>query len=406
VPNSQKFSDIGLRNLPLPAAGQADYWDQSFPGGCFGCRVSQGGTKTFVVKKNNRRISIGRFPILSLADARAEAKRILAEQTLGKTRPAAVSYEHARRLFLEDVQARTKRKTHYEYERLLKRLTFSGSLAQFTSAEFERRLKKFSSPSERDHLRVAAKVFFNWCIKRKYLAENPAAGAEPVKSTSRSRVLTDDELKCIWQACEQLGRGNLDVAVREPGNQKSSSAPPSLPANFATIVKLLILTGQRRSEIASLQRTWIKKNEITLPPEITKNGREHTFPLGSMSIAIASPMLTSAKPMKSAFLFPAKGNPTQPFNGWSKAKAALDAVSGVTDWTLHDLRRTFATIHARIGTPIHVTERLLNHISGTQAGIVSVYQKHTYLPEMRKAMEAYEQDFLRIVSPVRLYEAA
>jgi integrase len=78
----------------------------------------------------------------------------------------------------------------------------------------------------------------------------------------------------------------------------------------------------------------------------------------------------------------------------------------VTDWTLHDLRRTFATIHARIGTPIHVTERLLNHISGTQAGIVSVYQRHTYLPEMRKAMEAYEDELLRIVAPPAAKEAA
>jgi integrase len=80
----------------------------------------------------------------------------------------------------------------------------------------------------------------------------------------------------------------------------------------------------------------------------------------------------------------------KPFNGWSKSKAALDELSGVTDWTLHDLRRTFATIHARIGTPVHVTEKLLNHISGTHAGVVGIYQRHSYMPEMRKAVEAYD----------------
>ena len=69
-------------------------------------------------------------------------------------------------------------------------------------------------------------------------------------------------------------------------------------------------------------------------------------------------------------------------------------------WTIHDLRRTFATIHASIGTPIHITERLLNHVSGTQAGIVSVYQRHEYLPELRKAVDAFEAhltSILRIV---------
>ena len=89
-------------------------------------------------------------------------------------------------------------------------------------------------------------------------------------------------------------------------------------------------------------------------------------------------------------LFPARSTHGTSFNGWSKSKAALDKESGVTGYTLHDLRRTFATIHARIGTPIAVIEKLLNHVSGSFSGIVAVYQHHSFLPEMEKAVAAYE----------------
>jgi integrase len=399
VPNA-RLTDLGLRNYPLPPSGQIDLWDDAFPGGCFGCRISQGGTKTFVVKKNNRRVSIGRFPVLSLAEARAEAKRILAEATLGKNRPGAVSYEHAKKLFLEDSAKRNKPGTHAEYERLLNRLKFSGQLAQFTDQEFERKLNRFGSPSERRHVLVAAKVFFSWCIKRRYLTDSPASGIEAPKSPSRSRVLTDEELQCIWQTCEQSG-DYAKYGTPEKRGQQLRHAIPRLPAGFATIVQLLILTGQRRGEIAALQTSWIHNAKLVLPKEITKNKREHTLPIGPAT----SSLLSSLSPHCSLF-FPARGSEHKSFNGWSKSKAALDAASGLTDWTLHDLRRSFATIHARIGTPIHVTERLLNHISGTQAGIVGVYQRHTYMPEMRKAMEAYERELFRIVSAPAVEKAA
>jgi integrase len=90
------------------------------------------------------------------------------------------------------------------------------------------------------------------------------------------------------------------------------------------------------------------------------------------------------------------------FSGWSKSKAALDKLSGVSGWTLHDLRRTFATNLAALGTPIHVTERLLNHVSGTQSGIVAVYQRHSYMPEMTKAVEASERHLRALVERAKI----
>jgi integrase len=92
----------------------------------------------------------------------------------------------------------------------------------------------------------------------------------------------------------------------------------------------------------------------------------------------------------SELIFPARGKPSTPFNGWSKAKAQLDQLSGVHNWTLHDLRRSYATNMARLGVPLHVIERLLNHVSGSFGGIVSVYRKHQYMDEMREAVHKYE----------------
>jgi len=112
---------------------------------------------------------------------------------------------------------------------------------------------------------------------------------------------------------------------------------------------------------------------------------------------MALPILNPLREQHGLF-FPARREPSKSFSAWSKSKAALDKASGVVGWTLHDLRRTFATSHARIGTPIHVTERLLNHISGTMAGIVSTYQRHTYMPEMRKAVARYEEHLVALLA--------
>ena len=108
-----------------------------------------------------------------------------------------------------------------------------------------------------------------------------------------------------------------------------------------------------------------------------------------------------AKRSTSGGLFLARWKQTN-FSGWSTSKAALDKLSGVSGWTLHDLRRTFATNLAALGTPIHVTERLLNHVSGTQSGIVAVYQRHSYMPEMRKAVEARERHLHALVEQAKI----
>jgi Arm DNA-binding domain len=132
------FSDVGLRSIPAPSKGQVSYWDEKLPS--FGFRVSQGGAKTFVLNRKNSLITIGRFPTISLAQARTEAKRLLAEFTLGKVRPQSITYAEAVKLFLEEKAKARRSSTVSAYKGLLNSITLSGQLTQITHQEVQRKL--------------------------------------------------------------------------------------------------------------------------------------------------------------------------------------------------------------------------------------------------------------------------
>ena len=118
--------------------------------------------------------------------------------------------------------------------------------------------------------------------------------------------------------------------------------------------------------------------------------------------ALATSILASALPKDgSTRLFPARGKSETPFNGWSKGKVALDKRANIAPWTLHDLRRTFATDLAALGTPPHVTEKLLNHVSGTVSGVAAIYNRHAYMDEMRAAIDAWEKRLSAILAQRR-----
>jgi len=360
----QKLSDASLRALQPPEKGQKLVYDASLP--AFGVRLSQGGTRSFFLQHGTDRrfITLGRYPIISLSEARTEAKRLLAEFTLGKVRPQTITYSQALELFLEEKTKGRRSRTVADYKRLLNRFNYKGQLSELTHQETQRRMKRFTSEGEYNHLLVALKVFCNWAIKRRYIEHNPTLGLSAHATTTRSRVLTDAELKAIWHASDDV----------------------KLPAAFRTIVKLLILTGQRRGEIAALYWDWVSEDErtITFPATITKNGRAHTIPFRDMTYKVLDKW-GAQKPI----MFVARAKDT-PFNGWSKSKTQLDKTSGITGWTLHDLRRTFATNLAQMGTAPHIIERLLNHITGTVSGVAAIYNRASYMAEMKAAIQLWE----------------
>ena len=370
-----RLTDMTVRTLKPSLKGQTDYWDQTLAG--FGCRVSQGGSKTFLLKHDNRRITIGKYPVVTLANARNEAKRLLAEFTLGRLRPQSLRYQEAVQQFLAEKAKSARPRTVADYKRhLSKHFPFKGQLADVTHAQVGQRLDRLiETPAEHNHARTVAMIFFNWCRHRRYLTDNPVVGIAAFRQTRRSRILSDDELKRVWDACER---------------------ETDLPRPFRSIVQLLILLGQRETETAAIRREWIGAETITIPSSIAKNKNQHTLPIGGRAKLI----LAGGNDL--GLLFPAKNKPHEAFCGWGKAKARLDELSGVMGWTLHDIRRTFRSGLGALGVAPHVAERMVNHISA-RTDMERTYDLYQYMPEMRAAIELWES---KLYGLLRLPRAA
>jgi integrase len=209
---------------------------------------------------------------------------------------------------------------------------------------------------------------FAWAVKREDVKANPFANVDVPAAVERDRVLTNAELREVWQA---------------------TAAPGSLNS----IVRLLMLTGQRLSEVAELPWSELSGDlsTWTLPPGRAKNGVAHTIPLSPQARAIieAAPRYAG-----NLLVFPgARGA----LNSWGRAKDRLHRDSGTSGWTLHDLRRTVATNMQKLGVRLEVAEAILNHVGGSRAGIVGVYQRHTWDDEKRAALNAWADRLEAIV---------
>lgn len=240
-----------------------------------------------------------------------------------------------------------------------------------------------------------ASILFGWAHKRGDIAENPLTSmAKPRGCDARDRVLADDELASIWTAS-----ANLRDA-------------------FGGFVRLLILTGQRREEVAAM--TWGEldraKAEWIIPANRAKNGSAHIVPLSPAVVAELDRMAEWKDNRddvtdRDAKHWPKAGpvlttNGIVPIRGFSKAKAALDAEitkardnKAMAAWRIHDLRRTLATGFQRLGIRFEVTEATLNHVSGAKGGVAGIYQKHDWKEEKRAALEAWARHVKGIVTP-------
>jgi integrase len=340
------LTEIAVRALKPKPNKQYKAWDSSTPG--FGVLVSEHSKS-----------------------CRSETHP--ATGTLAHAAAHVVRFDQAFREYIEEAGQRTRATTLRDYKRLIaKHFNFGTKpLPEITPQAILKRVDGIAdAPAEQRYALVVFKIFMRWCERRFYLKTNPCDRLKaPGAASARERVLTDTELATVLL------------------ESRKSSYP------FGAIVELLILTGQRRGEIAALRWEWIddETKTITLPSSITKNKRPHTLPYGELTATVFA-----AIPRVNKFLFPAaysrlKDKPATVFNGWSKSKGVLDSRCHIQPWTLHDLRRTFATNLAALGTPIHVTEKLLNHVSGTVSGVAAIYNRHAYLDEMRAAIDAWEK---------------
>lgn len=324
-----RLTDISVRQLPHTQTGQKRIRDDLVPG--FGVTV---GTRTktfFVMQGRDRRLTtIGKFGDISLADARSEAKRLLAYPS---PKRSLQTLSEARASYLEECETRTRPKTLIGYRHYLHQLD-DKKLAD---------IKRGDIDINHPQTLAAWKTFMNWCVRSELIDSNPFLH-QKARYGVRDRILSPAELKAVWE---------YDY----------------LP--FSNIVKLLILTGQRRSQWGAFDPSWIDGDTITFPADQMKGKQSHTIPL--------TPLVAETLP-----------NEPVTFNSWSKSKKRMDKHTGVTDYTLHDLRRTTATMMIEIGITVPTVEALLAHRSGTISGVAAIYIRHSFLKEMRAAMEAFE----------------
>ncbi len=231
------------------------------------------------------------------------------------------------------------------------------------------------------------RAFFSWCVRADLVQANPFSLLSKVREVARERVLTDSELVEVWRATEALGWP------------------------FAPIYRLLVMTGARRDEIGRL--TWSEvaldgeRPAIALAGERTKNGKPHVIPLSPQSVEIlqALPRFTTERGVP-PYVFTKTGK--TPVSGWSNPKERLDAailkarrdaavaagadpeqVEPIPEFRVHDFRRTLATGLQRFGARLEVIESILGHVSGSRAGIVGIYQRHSFEPEARIALDRW-----------------
>ncbi|WP_082395646.1 site-specific integrase [Sphingopyxis macrogoltabida] len=213
---------------------------------------------------------------------------------------------------------------------------------------------------------------FNWAVERGDLDNSPMQGMRvPAPPKSRDRVLSDNELLIIAAYADHAG-----------------------PV-WGPFFRLLILTGQRRTEVAGMRWEELDQDQHRwlLPPERVKNGRSHIVPLNRIAMGELAALAGTDQWPRSGFVFTHSGNAA--VSGFSKAKRRLDGAidrsqpGRVQAWRPHDLRRTVATNMQKLGVRFEVTEAILNHVSTTQAGVAGVYMRHDWADEKREALERW-----------------
>ena len=403
-----------LVDASAPNAKDRFVWDDEVRG--FGLKVTPAGRKVYVVQYRmggrgtpTRRLTIGKHGQPWTVDqARMEARRVLGNVAAGRDpqeekRAARDMQADAAKntvgelvpIFIERHYHANNLRSADEVERILKREAVARwrnrSVASLTGKDIGRAIEEISDRAPIRANRVFGYIsqFVDWCVGRHVIDANPMAGLKkPSRERSRDRVLSDDEIRDVWLASEDIGWP------------------------FGPVVKLLLLTGQRRDECAGLRRSELNLAEKlwSLPAERTKNARGHDIPLSDMAIGIIEGLPDlSGEQEDGDLLFSTTGR--TPISGFSKIKLAIDRkiaerrarehgddAEPMPPWRFHDLRRTITTGLARLGVAPHVADRVLNHVTGAIGGVAAVYNRFQYLDERRVALDAWGRHVEQIVA--------
>jgi integrase len=382
-----KFTLGSIRDIGLPK-GKKDHieFDDDVPG--FGLRIREGGSRSWIyqyrIGSKQRRMVLGNAKSVPLILARKnagelEARVRLGEDPAGEKERARVEAGNTFGAFVAQyLEARKSEWRKRSAEQVRRHLLshakplHSMPIASVSQANIAKLLNDVATNSgavTANRVRASVAAMLSWLMREgiHLPAGNVAANTNKREERSRDRILSDGELKQIWNAC----RGD----------------------DYGAVIKLLALTGQRFSEIAGLQFDEMHDDQIILPGERTKNGRAHIIPLSEPARAILAGFPRTER--KHVF----GRDDTFGFRGRGAAKASLDQrVAGkpIADWTPHDLRRTVATRMAELGVQPHVIEAVLNHASG-KSTVAGIYNRHSYDKGKREALNLWAEHVTALI---------
>jgi integrase len=388
-----KITAKSVAALTLPYdKSDAIHFDDELSG--FGYRLRRGSGETvrrsFVVQYRrpggSRRVLLGAGDVLTAEQARQAAKKVLAKVALGEDPQADKADRRDRdrlslRSVIDDYLAakleEVRPGTMREITRYLTGPYFKSLHSLPVDTITRKHVASAVVAAQRAHgapvaalARAALSALFSWSMRMGLTQANPVIGCvEPKGGERRLRVLTDDELVRIWEACRDDDHGR--------------------------VVRLLILTACRRAEVGGMRWSEIDREHgtWTIPAERTKNGRSHTLPLMPAALAILETVPHMATRDHLFGAWSDKG-----FSAWTQGKDVLDARLGFDDWRLHDIRRTSATKMADLGVAPHVIEQILNHVSGHRAGVAGIYNRSSYEREVRAALAMWADHVRALIS--------
>ena len=397
-----KLTKATVTKLHIPdGKSELIVFDEDLAG--FGLRLRAGGSAAWIaqyrVGTRQRRVTLGRLSALDPDKARKAAREVLAKADLGqdaqaerreRQAKAAVTFGAQADMYLKRAAESQRPRTLVETKRHLARdwNPFRGRpVHEIDRRDVAARLRVIADehgPIASNRARATLSAFYAWAIGQGLAESNPVIGTVRAGiEQRRERVLSAAEIAAVWRALSDDDHGQ--------------------------IARLLLLTGQRRAEVAGIDRAELELGKAmwTLPAQRTKNGLPHDVALSTQAVA-----LLEAVPLRQGrqLLF---GQGEGPFSGWSQSKSRLDArislqraeerlgrplkpgerpkpSDALPPWTLHDLRRTVVTGMNELGIAPHVVEAVVNHISGhAKAGVAGVYNRATYAAEKRAALQAW-----------------